>query len=48
MLFDIQNDPGEKHDLSEEKPELLQQFKNQLNEIKTSWLKSREGQDYTF
>jgi arylsulfatase A-like enzyme len=29
-LYDLENDPGEKHDLSQEKPELAQEMKATL------------------
>jgi arylsulfatase A-like enzyme len=46
MLFDIQNDPGETTDLADQKPEILEKMISELEEIKSSWLKSREGGDY--
>jgi arylsulfatase A-like enzyme len=46
MLFDILNDPGETTDLASQKPEIFEKMKSELEEIKTSWLKSREGGDY--
>ena len=46
MLFDLEADPGESKNLAEEKPEVLAKMKAGLEEIKTSWLKSREGKDY--
>lgn len=46
MLFDLEADPAESHDLSKEKPELFSKMKAGLEEIKTSWTQSREGKDY--
>lgn len=46
MLFDLENDPSESNDLAKEKPELLEQMKKELSQVRDSWTKSREGMDY--
>lgn len=46
MLFDLKSDPGEKHDLASEKPEVLKTMMEELEKIKASWKDSREGKDY--
>jgi len=46
MLFDIKTDPTESHDIKNDKPELFQNMKAKLEEIKESWRESREGKDY--
>ena len=46
MLFDLEADPTESHDLSKEKPELFSKMKAELEAVKKSWQLSREGKDY--
>lgn len=46
MLFDLKNDPGETNNLASKKPELLKEMKADLEKLKQSWRKSREGNDY--
>ncbi|MDW7695767.1 sulfatase-like hydrolase/transferase [Flammeovirgaceae bacterium SG7u.111] len=48
MLFDLKADPGETKDISSEKPELFEEMKAKLEEVKKSWRESREGKDYTW
>jgi len=43
-LYDLKNDPGQKHDLATEKPELLQQLKKRLLEINQSVME--DGYDW--
>jgi hypothetical protein len=45
-LFNIATDPGEENNLANEKPDKLNEMRNQLEKIKLSWQKSREGNDY--
>ncbi len=46
MLFNLEKDPTESHDLSSEMPELFERMKATLEETKASWTDSREGKDY--
>ena len=48
MLFDLDKDPDESNDLSDEKPELKKKMETKLEEIKKSWKNSREGADYVW
>jgi len=45
-LFNLATDPGEENNLANEKPEKLNEMRNQLEKIKLSWQKSRDGNDY--
>ncbi|WP_430933897.1 sulfatase-like hydrolase/transferase [Saccharicrinis sp. 156] len=46
MLFNLEEDPSESHDLASEMPELFERMKAALQETKESWKDSREGKDY--
>ncbi len=46
MLFDLIEDPGERKDLSAEKPEILRTMKTTLSRWRKSCKDSREGKDY--
>lgn len=48
MLFDLSNDPTESKDLSKQLPERFQEMKAQLQKVKQSWKRSREGDDYAY
>jgi arylsulfatase A-like enzyme len=48
MLFDLEADPQEKHNLATEKPELFKKMCADLEEIKKSWTYSLEGGDYVW
>ena len=46
MLFDLIEDPGEKKDLSEEKPEIVKSMKATLEKWRKSCKDSLAGKDY--
>lgn len=46
MLFDLIADPTESNNLAKEKPRLFEKMKANLEQVKTSWRLSREGNDY--
>jgi arylsulfatase A-like enzyme len=46
MLFNLETDPTESHDLATEMPELMKEMEAALEEIKKSWTFSRDGGDY--
>lgn len=48
MLFDLSTDPSESKDLSKEQPERFQRMKSDLQKVKQSWKRSREGNDYAY
>lgn len=45
-LFDLKADPAEKHNLAEEKPEIVRDMEQQMRAWQTSVLKSVRGEDY--
>lgn len=46
MLFDLAVDPGERHNLVEELPELVASMKSELKDWNASCLRNEEGLDY--
>ncbi|MCM4156723.1 sulfatase-like hydrolase/transferase [Gramella sp. AN32] len=48
MLFNLEEDPTESNNLAEKYPEVFEEMKVGLAEVKASWLLSREGNDYEY
>ena len=46
MLYDLEADPTESKNIEKEKPEVFAELKAGLEEVKSSWKRSREGKDY--
>jgi arylsulfatase A-like enzyme len=48
MLFNLETDQTESHDLSKSNPQLLTEMNAELARIKDAWRDSREGKDYVW